>query len=386
MCIRDRSCTASAPGTYIVTIHGTNGTLSHTSTVPYSVPQPDFTISANPASVDVIAGTAATSTVTVAPASGFTGIVTLTSSVSPPGLPCTLTPSTFSLAGSQTSTLSCTPSMIGTFRVTIDGKSGTLSHNATITFISHDFVLSANPSSVPPVLAGVLVSSLVTVTGRNGYSGTVVLSVTSSTGQCSLSPSSVVISSSVDSTLSCSFASAGNFTVTVKGTSGSESNTLQVGFSVQDFVVSANHSAVSLVQGSNENISLTVAGLNGFNQLVRVSFGPHVGLTVTPITTSFVAPGTVVFSFAGDSVGVFNVNITVTSASLSHSVVVQLKVTALPGGASTLFGLAPSLFYPLLALVGVLVAGGVVVAVRGRRRSRVVPRVQAKGSRGRKGE
>src|SRR5438105_10368277 len=93
----------------------------------------DFSVTASPTSVTTTAGTAATSTITVAPTGGFTGTVALTSSISPStGLTCTLTPSSITLGASQTSTLSCNGSA-GTYTVTITGTEGSLSHSATAT-------------------------------------------------------------------------------------------------------------------------------------------------------------------------------------------------------------------------------------------------------------
>lgn len=79
--------TAHTPlATSNVTVTGTSGSLSHDTTVSLTVtaPLPDFTIAASdlsPASVS--AGGSATSTITIAPANGFTGAVSLTCSITP---------------------------------------------------------------------------------------------------------------------------------------------------------------------------------------------------------------------------------------------------------------------------------------------------------------
>src|SRR5262249_27323093 len=78
------STSASTPtGTYPVTITGTSGTLAHNTTVTLVVSQPDFSLSATPASQTVTPGASTTYTVAVTPAAGFTGAVTLSST----GLP-----------------------------------------------------------------------------------------------------------------------------------------------------------------------------------------------------------------------------------------------------------------------------------------------------------
>ncbi len=75
------SCSSATSATYTVTVTGTSGSLTHTATVTFTVQ--DFTVSASPTAVTTTVGTAASSTITVAPVNGFTGTVALASSVSP---------------------------------------------------------------------------------------------------------------------------------------------------------------------------------------------------------------------------------------------------------------------------------------------------------------
>ena len=95
-----------------------------------------------------------------------------------------------------------------------------------------DFSLSASPTGMT-VSAGATGTSTVTVSGVNGFTGTVALAATVSpaTGlTCSLSPSSVTGSGT--STLSCTGSTAGAYTVTVTGTSGSLSRSTTVTYNV----------------------------------------------------------------------------------------------------------------------------------------------------------
>src|SRR5207244_3195207 len=77
------SCSASFAGSYTITVKATSGTLSHTTTVTYSIAVPDFSITASPASVTTNAGSALTTTITISSINGFTGTVNLSSSISP---------------------------------------------------------------------------------------------------------------------------------------------------------------------------------------------------------------------------------------------------------------------------------------------------------------
>lgn len=122
------SCNGSV-GTYTVTVTGTNGTLYHTATATYSIA--DFIITANPTSVTTQAGTAAKSSIMVGPVNGFTGTVTLASSIAPAtGVSCLLINTTIT-GGSGASNLSCTGHE-GTYTVTVTATSRGNTHSVQI--------------------------------------------------------------------------------------------------------------------------------------------------------------------------------------------------------------------------------------------------------------
>jgi len=117
-----------------VTVTGTSGSLSHYATVAYTVTGvPDFTISASPAIVTVVTGTAGTSTITVTALNGFNSPVNLSVKTNSTNLTCTLSPTTVT-GGSGASTLTCTGSAAGNYLATVTGASETLSHSTTVMF------------------------------------------------------------------------------------------------------------------------------------------------------------------------------------------------------------------------------------------------------------
>jgi hypothetical protein len=121
-------------GTATVTITGTSGALTHTTTVSLTVnapAQPNFSLSASPASLSVVQGNSGSSTITVSPINGFTGSVTLSAS----GLPAGVTASFGTNPTATTSVVTFTASATattGTATVTITGTSGALTHTTTI--------------------------------------------------------------------------------------------------------------------------------------------------------------------------------------------------------------------------------------------------------------
>src|SRR5207302_7683396 len=114
-------CTMSATnvGSYTVTITGTSGSLVHTATVAATVIPPDFSLSANPASVSFGTGQSVSSTISLSWTGGFAGTVNLTALSAPTGVPPSCVPS--NLPGSETSTCTLTANKAGTYVVTISG-------------------------------------------------------------------------------------------------------------------------------------------------------------------------------------------------------------------------------------------------------------------------
>jgi hypothetical protein len=121
-------------GTSTVTITGTSGTLTHTTTVSLTInapAQPDFSLSASPASLTVKQGTSGNSTISVTDVGGFTGSVTLSNSALPSGVTATFgtNPTTSTSVVTFTATSTAT---VGTSTITITGVSGTLTHTTTV--------------------------------------------------------------------------------------------------------------------------------------------------------------------------------------------------------------------------------------------------------------
>src|SRR2546426_4726188 len=79
------STQSSTPvGDYTVTVAGSSGALSHSTSVLVSVKNtPDFSIAANPTSITLQPGASSSSTITVSSLNGFSGTVTLTDGITP---------------------------------------------------------------------------------------------------------------------------------------------------------------------------------------------------------------------------------------------------------------------------------------------------------------
>ncbi len=143
---------------------------------------PNFTIGVTPASQTVTAGGSAAYTVTLAASNGFSGAVNLTASGVPTGVTAGFSVSQVTLPATATLTLTAGSSVApGSYVVTVTGASGALTHSAAAGFVvqaapTPDFSLTSSAATLA-VAAGSQVNGTITLTPKNGFAGTVGLSI-----------------------------------------------------------------------------------------------------------------------------------------------------------------------------------------------------------------
>jgi hypothetical protein len=112
-------------------------------------PRADFSISASPASIEVLQGLTATSLVSTTPIAGFAGSIALTASGVPAGASVSFSPRT--VAGKAQSTLTFTSgtAAAGNYSIKVIGTSGALQHTISIPVtITSRRQLSISPSHI----------------------------------------------------------------------------------------------------------------------------------------------------------------------------------------------------------------------------------------------
>lgn len=223
------TATTTTPGTYSLTITGSDGTLTHTTQVTLVItPAGDFSLSSTIASQTVTQGQNTGYGINVTSINGFSGTVSLSISGLPTDATGTFNPGSITGAGTanlSVTTASTTPA--GTYNLIITGTSGAIVHTVTVQLIVNptipvDFSLSSSPAIT--VKRGKTGSQPVTVTGSNGFTGTVSLALTGvpSGVTATLSPTSIA-GGSGSSTLTISVSNQmkqGNYPMTITGTSG----------------------------------------------------------------------------------------------------------------------------------------------------------------------
>src|SRR2546425_2178581 len=349
--------------TYNVSVTGTSGSLSHSAPVTFTVVAygpPDFTISANPSNLTVVAGSNGKSQIILASINSFNGTIKFTTSPAPLCVSCPnwgISPSSVDLppGGTAPSTLTfytTTGTPPTTWVVTVTGTSGSMSHSVNVTFTvvsstpAPDFTMTANPSSLN-IPAGTTGKSTITLTSLNGFSGTVSLYTSPSplcpSPQCStwsIDPTSVslVPNGTATATLSIFGGVQGGYgNVTVYGNSGSLSHSVTVSFKITpapDFTITISPPSQTVGKGSTTTFTIQVTGTNGFNNTVDLTatiapitrHGPATSLpsSVGPYSTSTLTVSTT----RSTQLGTYTITVTATSGSLTHTSTVTVTVTS----------------------------------------------------------
>ncbi len=336
--------------------------------LPISNPLSDFAMVPTVSNVPVTAGSSGTTTINLTPMNGFTGTVNLTCTAAA-GVTCSL-PASALLPGSGnvSATLtvnapSGTPS--GNYNVLVTGKdaSGLYIHTLAITAMvsgasgaqSFTVVSSNNINIAPGAATGN--TSTITITPTNGFTGTVNLGCSVTTEPngastpitCSV-PASVNIASAspVAPTLtinSTAATTAGNYVVTVTGTSGSITQTATVNVTVAAFTLDVNPVSLSFnpAATSGNTSTITVTPVNAFSGSVALSCAitsTPTGAT-SPITCA-ASPSPVnvngsaqtstltVSSTASTTPGAYLIAVTAASGSITQSTTLGVTVIS-PG-------------------------------------------------------
>jgi len=208
------------------------------------------------------------------------------------------TPSSSNVATPGNVTYATAGTYTASFTVTDNG--GLKSPAATRTLTVRDFSLSATPSS-QAVSPGGSASYTATVGALSGFAGTVTFGVTGlpSGATASFTPASVTGSGS--STLNVTTSGTtpqGNYALTITGTSGSLSHSVNVTLAVNgDFSITASPSSVTVPRDGTATYTVTIAAGAGFSGTVTLSAsGLPRGATATFAPASVVNAGTSVFT------------------------------------------------------------------------------------------
>jgi PKD repeat protein len=231
--------TYSTPGTYQASLRVTDSGGLTSPAATRTVTVSDFSLTATPSSNTVLQGAGAGYTVAVGALSGFSGTVGLSLTGLPTGATATFNPSSITTSGSSAlavSTSAATPA--GTYTLTVRGTSGPVSHTTSITLVvtlAGNFTVTAAPTS-KTVQNGSDATYTITIAPSGGFSSTVSLSVGPLPKFVGATFSPATVTQSGNSVLTLTTkkqTKAGTATVTVTGSSGTLSHSVNVTLVVQ---------------------------------------------------------------------------------------------------------------------------------------------------------
>jgi len=276
---------SGADGDYNFYVQAVGSDSKHiTHTIPIILHVLNFGLTTpSPSSVTVSRGAASSPVAFQVTAAGsFNQTVTVSCTVGISGAPCTLTPGN-TVSPTSTSPINMTASVAvpsgataGSYPVTIQATTAGAPASLTVAFTLNvtsnpDFTVSG-PTSFPVVNAGSTgTSAPVSITAVDGFSGTVTLSCSTTSGSCSFSPTTVsAFPASATLTINGTGITAGSYSLSVTGVSGSLTHTVPLSFNVGDFSIAGTQS-LSLAPGGQGNVGLTLAATTFYGGKVNVT-------------------------------------------------------------------------------------------------------------------
>ena len=318
-----------------------------------------MSVSMSAGAVAIAQGGSGTSTANILVTGAYSNAVTLAVSGMPAGVTATLASRSFFAPGSGSSVLTiavsaATPSQLATITVTATGGGVTSAANVSLAIVP-PFRLTKNIDAVT-VPQGSSAPMTLTSTSAGGFSGAVALTASLSNGSAlpagvtvGFAPSTISSPGSGTSTVTVAASNsavAGRYSIAIKGTSGSLTNTIILPLmltSSATFTLAAAPSSVTMAAGASSATTITMTAASGFTSSIALSTGSlPAGITVQFSSTSITQfSGTTFTARAASTVAAGSYPITVTGTgggvTPAPTVVVTIVVsgfTITPGSAA----------------------------------------------------
>ncbi|MEV4095396.1 M28 family peptidase [Streptosporangium saharense] len=203
-------------------------------------PSNDYSLSVNPSSATVQAGSSTTATLSAQLVSGSSQSVSLSASGAPAGTTVSFSPSTLNVPGNSTVTIATSASTpAGTYTITLNGSAASGAKSATFRLTvggqppTDDYAISVNPSSLN-VQPGASATSTVSTQTTSGNAQSVSLSASGAPSGTTVSFSPATVTSGGSSTVTVATSAStppGNYTITVNA-SGTVTRTATITLTV----------------------------------------------------------------------------------------------------------------------------------------------------------
>jgi uncharacterized membrane protein len=187
----------------------------------------------------------------------------------------------------------------------------------------------------------------------------------------SVNPQSFVRGSGT-STATFSSSTPGDYTVTITGTSKSVSHMTTIIIAVTlagppDFAMSASSNSLNIEAGNPGTTRITITPYNGFTGSIALAVSAPADVSCDLSPTSIQSAGTSTLTCNSSIAGEYTMTIKATAETGLHTTTVNVHVTGLPPAApapSKILGLAPAIFYGIIAGIIVVVVAGTALVLR----------------------
>ena len=330
------------PQTVPLEISATSGSIVHTTSLSLQISS--FFIFTQPFLLIIQPGQTVVASAQIVPVNGFTGTVQLGIVPVPANITATLSTNSVTITGttsaSVTVTITASPTVTpGNVALFITGTSGNTFNTGFLQLQITDFSIAAEQAGVTVPATGSANSSIF-LSSLNSFNGVVNLQVAGAPAgvSASITPSFLFLSggnstsASAMLTVSASGATAGNYELTITGSSGPTVHKLTVKLHITDFMVTSSPSILSLSPRQASNVTVTIASLNGFSQPVTLTVsGLPLGVTAT-LTPSSLSGGVGVSTLTltlgnKPALGTFTITVTARSGMLVHTTNITLIIT-----------------------------------------------------------
>jgi hypothetical protein len=321
---------AAAQGQYTLTITGTSGGQTVTTTASLLVAPASFTVTGSPSAITVGQGYSAAFNTYVNAVNGFSGNVTFSVSGLPSGVTGAFSANPTSYESSLTVTATSS-APVGIYNITITGTSGSLSSSVVVPLTVSTPAFSLTGTSPITASQSGSTTGSVSISAQNGFTGSVNLSISGLPSGVTASFSSNPTNYFSQYTLTVSpSAPIGTSTITITGVSGSQTQTTTFLLTVVPaaFILTAPSPGTVLNQGGTATTYVSINGQNGFTGNITLSAsGLPSGVSVAFATNPY--NSTLTFSASSTaSPGTATVTITGTYGSASSSTTLQITVLA----------------------------------------------------------
>ena len=331
-------------GSYLLTVTGTSGAQSESTSLELTVNAPGFMLVPSPSNLKIYPGTSGTVSILITGLGGFNGSVNLAVTS---GLPSGVTASWVNNPGTGMSTLTLSASgsapANSDAEVTITGTAGNLTATATLALVVSPPLFYLNIAPYPMTIAqGATVTMTVSAVPVDHFSDTVTLAAPALPPgvTASFDPATVQLGQSSTLTLTaCGSAPVGTGYADIEAR-GSYSETLNqfkmavTAAAAPSFTIGVAQSTLSLAQGGTATDGIMIAPQNGFTGSVSLAVTSALpnGVTASFAPSSTSGTSQLVLS-AGSSAtaGFYTLWIAGTSGTQSTVATIFLTVNPPPG-------------------------------------------------------